>query len=147
MNAEHIKIAGIGSGLFSPVLGSLMQKRWPIALLSAVTAMQLIFAATGIAAWQCPLKSAFGVACPGCGLTRAMLMFIQGHWQASIQLHAFAPIVLGVGILFTAGSVLPQKLRSRVAESLSAFERRTAISALMIVSVLIYGVLRTIAHI
>ena len=147
MKAEPIKIAGIGKGLFSPVLGPLMQNRWQLALLAAVTAVLLVLTATGTTAWQCPLKSTLGIACPGCGLTRAMVMFVQGHWQASIQLHAFAPVVMGAAILFAAGSVLPQKLRSRVADRLSAFERRTAISALMVVSLLIYWVLRTIAHI
>ena len=143
--AEPVKIAGIGEGFFLPVLGPLMQKRWPIALLAAVTIMQLVFTAKGIPVWQCPLKSTLAVACPGCGLSRAMVMFLQGHWQASIQLHAFAPIALGAGILLAVGSVLPEKLRRRVAEHLTAFERRTAISAMLIVSVLIYWVIRTIA--
>jgi hypothetical protein len=147
MKAEPVKIAGIGKGLFSPVLGPLMQNRWLLALLAAVTAVLLVFTATGTAVWQCPLKSTLGVACPGCGLTRAMVMLAQGYWQASIQLHAFAPVVLGVAILFAAGSVLPQKLRTRLADRLSAFERRTAISALLIVAMLIYWVLRTIVHI
>jgi hypothetical protein len=147
MKAEPLKTAGIGKGLFSPVLGPLMQNRRLLALLAAVTAVLLAVTATGTASWQCPLKSSLGIACPGCGLTRAMVMFVQGHWQASLQLHAFAPVVLGVAILFAAGSVLPQKLRRRVADRLSAFERRTAISALMVVSLLIYWVLRTIAHI
>jgi len=124
-----------------------MQNRLLIALLAAVTALLLVFTATGLTAWQCPLKSTLTVACPGCGLTRAMVMFVQGQWQASIHLHAFAPIVLGVGVLFAAGSVLPQKPRNRVANRVSAFERRTAISALLIFSMLIYWVLRTIAHI
>ncbi len=137
----------IGHRLFSPVLAPLMQNRPLTGLLAAVTALQLAFTATGIAAWQCPIHSTLGVAGPGCGLTRAMIMFVQGHWQESIQLHAFAPIFLVVGILFAAGSALPQKLRCRVAGRLAAFERRTAISALLLVSALIYWVLRTIAHI
>lgn len=147
VKAEHIKTDGITDRLFSPILGPLMHKRLLIALLAAVTALQLAFAATELTAWQCPLKSTLAVACPGCGLTRAMVQFVQGNWQAAIQLHAFAPIVLGAGVLFAAGSVLPQKIRSRMADRLTAFERRTAVSALLIVSMLIYWVLRMIVPI
>jgi len=147
VKAEHIKTDGIRSRLFSPILGPLMHKRLLIALLAAVTALQLVFTATELTAWQCPLKSTLAVACPGCGLTRAMVQFVQGNWQAAIQLHAFAPIVLGAGVLFAAGSVLPQKIRSRMADRLTAFERRTAVSALLIVSMLIYWVLRMIVPI
>jgi len=145
MKAESIKIAGIRSVFFSPVLGRLMANRRHIALVIALTAMPPTLATTGLTVWPCPLKSTLGIACPGCGLTRAIVMLAQGHWQESIHLHAFAPIVVGGGILLAAGGVLPQKLRSRMAASLAAFERRSAITALLIVSALIYWVLRTIA--
>ena len=145
MKAERIKIAGTRSFFFSPVLGPLMENRRHIALMIILTVMPLVLTATGLTIWQCPLKSTLGLACPGCGLTRAIIMFVQGHWQESIHMHAFAPIVLGGGILLAAGGVLPQKLRGRVADRLTAFERCSAITPLLIVGAMIYWVLRTIA--
>jgi len=145
MKAELVKITATRSFFFSPVLGPLMENRRHIALMIILTVMPLVLTATGLTIWQCPLKSTFGLACPGCGLTRAIIMFVQGHWQESIHMHAFAPIVLGGIILLAAGAALPQKLRGRVADRLAAFERRSAIAALLVVSALIYWILRTIA--
>ena len=145
MKADPVKIAGTRSFFFSPVLGPLLKNRRHIILVVALAAMPLVLTATGLAVWQCPLKSTFGIACPGCGLTRAIIMFIQGHWQESIHMHAFAPIALGGGVLLMAVGVLPQKLRCRVADRLATLERRSAITALLILGAMIYWVLRTIA--
>jgi hypothetical protein len=144
MTADSVNMTRVKDGLFAPVLGPLMQNRRIIVLLAAVTVVQVALTATGTIAWQCPVKSTLGVACPGCGLTRAMVMLVQGQWQASIHLHAFAPIVLGIGILLAAGSFLPGKLQQKFAYQITAFERRTGIVGLLILSILAYWVLRII---
>jgi hypothetical protein len=71
-----------------------------------------------------------------------MVLFVEGHWQASISLHVFAPIVLVIGILMAASSVLPQRLRQPMAALVTDFERRTGIAALLILSALIHWILR-----
>lgn len=45
----------------------------------------------------CLLKRTIGIACPGCGFTRALLALVQGEVRASIGLHPLAlpAIVLG----------------------------------------------------
>jgi hypothetical protein len=131
-----------GNGLFSPVLGPLMQNRWIIVLLAALTSLQVGLAATDIAVWQCPLRSALGVICPGCGLSRAMALFAQGHWRAAIELHAFAPVFFGFGIFLAVTSFLPARLQQLMACQTAAVERRTGIVALLILSVLAYWILR-----
>ena len=128
----------------APVLGPLMQNRWIIFVLAAVTAVQIALNAAVTIAWQCPVKSMLGVICPGCGLTRAVVQFAQGNWKAAIDLHAFAPVFLGIGILLVIGSILPAGLRHKIAGRVAAFERRTAIVALLILSILIYWILRII---
>ncbi|NQT40979.1 MAG: DUF2752 domain-containing protein [Planctomycetes bacterium] len=35
----------------------------------------------------CMSRSLFGVRCPGCGLTRSLICFFHGQWQASWELH------------------------------------------------------------
>ena len=129
-------------GIFAPVLGPLMQRRWIIALLSTAVGAMVALTAMGITTWQCPLRSALGMPCPGCGLTRAMVLFIQGHWHASISLHAFAPVVLAIGMLLAAGSTLPQRLQQKMIAHVIVFEKRTGITALLIFSALIYWILR-----
>jgi hypothetical protein len=133
---------GMQDGFFKPVLGPLMRRRWVIAMLATAVFLMLILTAAGVSTWQCPLRSTLGIPCPGCGLTRAMVLFVQGHWQASICLHAFAPIVLAIGILLATGSAMPQRLQQSMVAHVTDFEKRTGITALLIISALIYGVLR-----
>lgn len=144
MRADSRNMAGIESGLFAAVLGPLMQNRWIIVLLAALTAMQAALAAVLTVAWQCPVKSTLGVICPGCGLTRAVVLFAQGHWKAAIDLHAFAPVVFGIGIFLVIGASLPTGRRHKFAERVAAFERRTAIVALLMLSIAAYWILRII---
>ena len=142
MTNDSGHIVRIKDELCAPVLGPLMQSRWIIALLIAATFVQIAFTATGITAWQCPVRSTLGVDCPGCGLTRAMVLLIQGHWQASFDLHAFAPIFLGIGIFLTIGSILPAGLQQRVAYQTVNFERHTGIVALLGFSFILYWFVR-----
>lgn len=38
----------------------------------------------------------FGVRCPGCGLTRSVLLAVRGDFQQSIQFHPLGIIMLGL---------------------------------------------------
>ena len=144
MKADRIKITWIRSGFFSPVLGPLVQNRQAIVLLAAVTVVQVALTAAGTIAWQCPVKSTLGVVCPGCGLTRAMVLFAQGHWRAAIDLHAFAPIFLGAGIFLVVVSILPAGVQQKIADQIAAFERLSGIVCLLMLSILAYWILRII---
>jgi hypothetical protein len=142
MRADRIKINHIRSGFFSPVLGPLVRNRRAIILLAAITVVQVALTAAGTIAWQCPVKSTLGVACPACGLTRAMVLFTQGHWKAAIDLHAFAPVFFGVGIFLVAGSMLPARVQQKFAYQIAAFERHSGIVGLLTLSILAYWILR-----
>ena len=142
MKADRIKITRIRSGFFSPVLGPLVRNRQVTVLLAAVTVLQIALTTAGTIAWQCPVKSTFGVACPACGLTRAIVLFTQGHWKAAIDLHAFAPIFLGAGIFLVVASIMPAAVQQKVASQIAVFESRTGIIGLLSLSVLAYWILR-----
>jgi hypothetical protein len=144
MTADSVNMTRIKGGLFVPVLGPLMQNRWIIALLATLTFVQVALTAAGITAWQCPVRSTLGVLCPGCGLTRAAVFLIQGHWQAAFDLHAFAPIFLGIGIFLAIGSFLPARLQQKAAYQITAFERHSGIVALFGLSFLLYWILRIV---
>jgi hypothetical protein len=73
-----------------------------------------------------------------------MVLFAQGHWKAAIDLHAFAPIFFGVGIFLVVGSILPTGLQQKIAYLIAAFERLTGIVGLLILSILVYWILRII---
>ena len=47
----------------------------------------------------CPFFSIFGIPCPGCGLTRATILFLQGKIMMSLHYNLLAiPIIISCGI-------------------------------------------------
>jgi hypothetical protein len=147
MNANHSIKSVARKPLFTPVLAPVMQSRWIIALLVAVTLFQVILTALELPAWQCPLKATLGIACPGCGLTRAIVLLAGGKWLAAVQLHAFAPIGLAIGLLLVTGILLPTKVRDKVAHRLATIEKRSGIVIWLTLGLLIYWIGRLMIHI
>ena len=142
MKADAIKIDRIRSDFFSPLLGPVMLNPRVIILLAAVTVVQVAITAAGIIAWQCPVKSTLGIACPACGLTRSIVLFAQGHWKSAIDMHAFGPIFSGIGIFLVAGGILPVGIRQKIAHEIAVFERSTGMVGLLMLSFLAYWLLR-----
>jgi hypothetical protein len=75
---------------------------------TAAFALGLPAAAVAVAAWDparhggpplCPWRAWTGVACPGCGLTRAAGALLRGRWSDALHLH---PLVLVVGLQLAA---------------------------------------------
>ncbi len=50
----------------------------------------------------CPFRVITGLYCPGCGGTRAVKLFLQGHWLMSFRFH---PLVL-YGVLAVGAEAL-----------------------------------------
>ena len=48
----------------------------------------------------CPLSNIWGFPCPGCGMTRSLVLLLTGNWRESWQMHPF----LGAWILFIAAA-------------------------------------------
>ena len=146
MEANHSIKSTASNLLFTPVLATVMQSRRIMTLLGAVSLFQVVLTALKLPAWQCPLKLTLGVACPGCGLTRAIVLLAQGKWQTAVHLHAFAPVGLGIVLLLVAGTLLPAKIRHRATLRLAAFEKRSGIVFWLILGVLIYWICRIMIH-
>ena len=141
MKPNRNRLTAVRQQLFTPVLAPAVQNRWLLLLLGAVIVVQVVVAAMATA-WQCPIKSTLGIACPGCGLTRAMVLLVQGKWLDAVHLHAFAPIAVVVGGLLIMGVLLPKTLRHRAAKTLAAFERRSGAVIWLMLSMMIYWICR-----
>jgi hypothetical protein len=85
-------------------------------LLAALAALRAGGEATAAAAffagrelrWPCPFKLLVGLDCPGCGMTRGVLLALQGDWGGAWLMNPGAPLLvagaalLGAGLLWAA---------------------------------------------
>jgi len=128
----------IAGWYLTPALAPIMQNRRPLLILAGLAAFQILLAAAGGRGWPCPIQSAFGLACPGCGLTRSAALLIQGKWQAAASTHAFAPLFLGAFILSAVCGVMPRGFRQYACLQVAALEKRTGIGVLVVLAMLFY---------
>jgi hypothetical protein len=71
-------------------------------------------------------------------------LLIRGDWQAAIFVHAFAPFFLLGGGMLMGVSLLPGKLHRAAVDWIAIQERRTGITSLVLVSLVVYWGLRLI---
>ena len=111
-------------------------------VLTGAAALQLGLTSLKFSGMPCPLLKVFGIPCPGCGLTRSIIFLFQGDWQRSIALHAFAPVFVTAIGLITIAAVLPQVPRQKFVGVLETFERRTGISTILLMGLIVYWLAR-----
>lgn len=132
----------IADWFLTPALAPMVQHRWALIALVGLAILQMGLTAAGLRGWQCPMYAGFGVPCPGCGLSTAMTLFIQGKWYAAIYTHAFAPILLAAVILLATAALMPRRLQANFSLRVAALERRTGIVAILLLVMFIYWGLR-----
>jgi len=129
-------------GRHDTTLASLLSDRRAALVLTVVAAAQIAAVATGVGGWPCPIKLAFGIPCPGCGLTRATISLLRGDFAKAFGLHAFAPVVLlGLAALAVA-AILPTERREAFAELVRRFERCTKADYVVLAAMLLYWSVR-----
>lgn len=124
------------------MLGPLLLNRWLIGIFLGVGLTQLMLVASGLTGWQCPIKSTFGITCPGCGLTTAMALMVRGHWATAVGMHAFAPLFLVVLTGMVAAISLPSVYLKKLSTAVAVLESKTGISAIILLGMLLYWLLR-----
>jgi hypothetical protein len=100
--------------------------------------------ARGIDLWHCPVNSALGLDCPGCGLTRAALALLQGDLGSALSLHAFAPLLVMGAFLYGAVRLLPGRSRASLLRSVGRLDRRWRLSAILACGLVAYWLARQI---
>ena len=80
--------------------------------------------------------------CPGCGLTRATVLLFQGDWKQSIAFHAFAPVFVMALLLVAGTAILPETPRQRIVTVAESWERRTGITSLLLIGLILYWLAR-----
>lgn len=129
-------------GFFTPLLAPMIKNRWLVCMATGFGIVQLLLIIAGLPGWQCPIQKTLGVICPGCGMTQAMALLVKGQWQMSVQTHLFAPVVLLTLIMMLVSAVLPASFLKKLAGRLDRLERRSGIAAILLLSMVIYWLLR-----
>lgn len=60
----------------------------------------------------CPFHAVTGVVCPGCGMTRALLLVGQLEWNAALRMNPLVFLLLGMAALRLATSRTPRPPRT-----------------------------------
>lgn len=124
------------------MLSSLVRSRQLCVILAATAMLHFGLILLGLPSWQCPIRYGIGIPCPGCGLSRATLELLHGHFDHALRIHAFAPIAVGIGGLVLATIVLPKPHRIRLVRIVDRIEQRTGITIVLLSSSLIYWLIR-----
>ncbi len=61
----------------------------PLGLIGALAMVPVVDGTPTI----CPFALGTGVACPGCGMTRAASQLVRGDWSAAVAFHPVAPLL------------------------------------------------------
>ena len=135
-------IAPLKNKICSPILTSLVQNRTTGLLVAGAAGLQAGLTSLGLPGWQCPFLHVLGLPCPGCGLSRAIAELLHGDWYSSLKLHAFAPIFVVALLLIILATILPQNQRIWFINQLELVERRTGITALLLIGLMLYWLIR-----
>lgn len=128
-----------------PSISSVLRDRKLTLVLAGVAGLQIVLVSLKLPAWECPFLRLTGVPCPGCGLTRAILLLLQGKVDASIRFHAFAPIFL-IGIVLVAlAALLPKSLVQPVISETELLERQTGLTVIVLTGLILYWLARLLA--
>ena len=124
------------------LFASLLADRRAAGWICGAAALHLGASAGGLGGWPCPILSALGVPCPGCGLSRAAMLLFRGELGPALSMHAFAPaLIVGLGLLLVA-AFTGKSARERLAGAVRRAETRTGFSLWLLVALVIYWMAR-----
>ena len=128
--------------LFPPMFSAILNDRKLSSIICGTTLLQLLLTLTNFPGWPCPIFHTLGIPCPGCGLTRATLLFVRGDLRQAFIMHAFAPLALLALILIACCAIMPRAYAERIAGGTEVLERYTGITALILSGLILYWLAR-----
>jgi hypothetical protein len=132
--------------LREPIFAPIMAQRVLARAIVGAAAAYLTLSAIGVSVWRCPVREVLGVACPGCGLTRAAMLLLRGHVRESLEMHLYAPLLLSALVLLLCAALLPREYSRRLTEAVARLEKSTSLGALALLLLPVYWILRLILH-
>ncbi|MDO8753201.1 MAG: DUF2752 domain-containing protein [Anaerolineales bacterium] len=98
----------------------------------------------GLPAWQSPTHEVFGLPGPGCGLSWAIVALLQSDWRTALTFHAFAPFFVIALSLIGITTFLPRGPRDKLVALVEDLERRTGLTAILLLGLIIYWLARSL---
>jgi hypothetical protein len=116
--------------------------RWACGAAAVFAGIQVGLTLAHLPGWSCPFHALTGLPCPGCGLTRAAVECLHGHWGEAVRWHVMGPGVPVAMVLAAAVAVLPERWSGAVIGKLRGVERRSGMGRIVLVVLLGYWILR-----
>jgi hypothetical protein len=123
---------------YTPAFSSLLENRREGSIIIGAGVLHLGLSLAGLPSWNCPILTATGVPCPGCGLTRATMQLLHGEFIPSLQTHAFAPFLLfALGVMLIV-LILPEMYRQSVIAAVKRLETRNGMTSILLSGLMLY---------
>lgn len=87
-------------------LPSKSETKWIVAAPVALLALLAMWTPSDDGPTLCPFALVTGIACPGCGMTRALAWLVRGDLITSVRYHPMAPLLAAlalVGVIWRLG--------------------------------------------
>jgi hypothetical protein len=125
----------------TPVFPVLRDRKFTLVLAGA-TGLQIALVSLSLPAWDCPFFRLTGIPCPGCGLSRAVILLLKGDFLGSLRFHAFAPIFLLAAVVVILTVLLPQSVIQPAISKAERLERQTGFTVIILVGLILYWLAR-----
>jgi hypothetical protein len=127
--------------VFPPISPVLRDRKFALVLAGAA-GIQLTLVSFSLPGWVCPIFHITGIPCPGCGLSRAVMLLLRGDLEGSLRYHAFAPILLITVAGLILATVLPRSIIEPVVCKAEKLEGKTRLTAIILVGLMLYWLAR-----
>ncbi|MDK2970392.1 MAG: hypothetical protein PWP23_147 [Candidatus Sumerlaeota bacterium] len=112
-----------------------------VCLIGAITGYFL--PATGIGMSTCGMLRIFGLPCPGCGLTRSVSSFLQGHFVWSFHYHPLGWVFAVIFVLIGSTALMPTRWREAIIARVTRYDQALGSGFLIFCTLLLlYGFIR-----
>lgn len=129
------------SNVFAPVSPLLRDRKFAF-VVAGTAGVQIALVSLSLPGWECPFFRVTGIPCPGCGLTRAVILLLKGDVLASLRFHAFAPILLLTAVSLVLVLLLPRSITQPVISKVETLEKQTGFTFVILVGLILYWLAR-----
>lgn len=126
---------------FPPITPVFRDRRFAL-VVAGTAVVQLGLVSLNLPSWECPIFRWSGIPCPGCGLTRALILLMQGDLRAALHFHAFAPVFLLAIVALILAALLPGSIVQPVLAGTELWERRTGFTIIVLAGLILYWLVR-----